>query len=147
MNHVNFVHLEGTLHGPCWTRWKCRGRGQVRFWLAVSRELAGDGYDLVLCAIEPKTGAEVFHLERELRDGRTCALQAHVRSLVDKDRPLQHQEDRSVVIFVAESCGLDGQSEANSHRLGAPQRRRRLQGKMAAANDDSGYELPLEVQS
>lgn len=137
---MNFVHLEGTLQGNCWTRWKSRERGQVRFWLGVSRHLAGDGLDLLLCAIEPKSAEEVWRLQTELREGRSCSLQASVHSLVDADRPLAHQETAPGVIFVAETCGMDGRAEHSAHRVGI--HRRHAHGKLAAAGDDA--ELPLE---
>lgn len=145
MNAANLVHLDGTIHGECWTRWKARD-GQVRFWLEVSRDLAGDGTDLFLVAIAPKSAEEVFRLEREIRNGRSCAIAATARSLVQLDAPLQHQEKMPAVIFVAESCGLDGAHERNARQLGAHPRHR-LHGKLAAANDDSGLELGLEVKA
>jgi hypothetical protein len=39
------------------------------------------------------------------------------------------------VIFVAESCGLDGTPPVDAHKLGAPYRRHHVRGKMAAAGD------------
>lgn len=145
MNAANLVHLDGTVHGDCWTRWKARA-GQVRFWLEVSRNLAGDGCDLLLVAIAPRSAEEVYRLQRELRDGRSCSVAAAARSLVQMDRPLQHQENLPGVIFVAESCGLDGAHERNAHQVGAVHRHR-LHGKLAAVADDTGLELGLEVRS
>ncbi len=143
MNAANLVHLDGTVHGDCWTRWK-KHDGQVRFWLEVSRDVA-DGTDIFLVAIAPKSAEEVYRLQREIRNGRSCSLAAAAHSLVHLDAPLTHQEERPGVIFVAESCGLDGAQERNAHQVGAV-RRHRLTGKMAAANDDSGLELGLEVK-
>lgn len=144
MNAANLVHLDGTVHGDCWTRWKARA-GQVRFWLEVSRDLAGDGCDLFLVAIAPESADEVWRLQREIRDGRSCSVAAAAKSLVKLDAPLQHQENQPGVIFVAESCGLDGAQERNAHQVGALHRPR-AHGKMAAANDDTGLELGLEVR-
>lgn len=135
----NICHLEGVVQGENWTRWKPNERGQVRFWLGVSRDLAGEGLDVLLCAIEPKTVEEVTLYERELRAGRTVQVQAAARSLAAiLARP---QEDYPVVIFVAESCGFDGGKTHGVH----DRKHVRPTGKMAAAGDDSGAELPLEA--
>lgn len=136
MNLANHCELEGTIHGDCWTRWKSRERGQVRFWLAISRELAGDGFDLVLCAIEPSTADEVYRLERELLNGRTVKLEAQARTT-----HAHAVEESPGVIFVAECAGLDGRAPGDAHRLGV-QRRPHAHGKMAAAGDVEL--LPLE---
>lgn len=146
MTLENAIHLEGTLHGPCWTRWKTKERGQVRFWLAVSREVAGEGFDLFLVAIEPRTGDEIRRLESELTEGRTCSVSAHAKSLVHGDRALMAQEGTPGVIFVAEECGLDGAATRNAHQLGALPRRHAAHGKMAAAGDVESAELQLEGQ-
>jgi len=135
MNPHNRVELVGTVHadvhnGASWTRWKPGGRGQVRFWLAVSRDLLGDGYDLLLCAIEPQTAQEVDRLEREIRAGRTVHLVAQARQPIVSGKMLQ--EDSTCVIFVAETCGFDGHEPVNAHKVGI---HKRPHGKMAAAND------------
>ena len=137
MNPDNQVHLSGTVHshhitGPAWTCWKpgACARGQVRFWLAVSRDLAGEGFDIFLCAIEPQTAPEVVRLERELKAGRTVQIDARARQL-SKDA----DERRSHVIFIAETCGFDGQAAVNAHKVGIPHRRHSAHGKMAAAGD------------
>lgn len=132
MNAANCVHLEGTVHESPWTSYGRGERGRVNFWLAVSRELAGDGFELLRCAIEPKTGEELLRIERELRAGRTVRLVAFARSLVDPELPLLQQEPR--VIFVAEECGLDNDTLRSAHRIGLP-RRHHERGQMAAAHD------------
>lgn len=142
MSVENAITLEGTLHGHAWSRWKTREQGQVRFWLAVSREHAGDGYDLFLVAIEPKNGPEVLRLEHELTDGRKCLVHAHARSLVKAAGALLHQEDSPGVIFVAEEHGLDGAALSSARSVGSIPRRHHAHGKMAAAGDAS--ELQLE---
>lgn len=139
MNPCNQVELVGTVHvhermkGPSWTRWKPGpgARGQVRFWLAVSREFLGEGYDLLLCAIEPKTAGEVDRLEAEIRAGRTVHLSAQARQLSVYGKEID--ENSVCVVFVAETCGFDGREEIGAHNVGI--RRRRAHGKMAAAND------------
>lgn len=135
MNPDNFCNLTGCVQDEPWTRWRAprQGvpRGQIRFWLQVSRELAGDGCDRLLCAIEPKDEAEFRRYEQELRSGRTVHLVAQACST---DTPTEGQPG---VIFVAESCGFDGQETQHVHH------KHRQTGKMAAAGDDSGAELPL----
>lgn len=146
MKTANRVELEGTVHGRP-TRSYGRGQqGRVNFWLAVSRELAGEGFDLLQCAVEPRSGDELLRLERELREGRTVHLMAMARSLVDLDRALQRQEPR--VIFLAHECGFDGEELRSAHRVGLP-RRHHLHGKAAPAGDVELAErepdlLPLE---
>lgn len=137
MNSDNHVHLSGTVHvqpitGASWTCWKPGpgARGQVRFWLAVSRDLAGEGYDILLCAIEPKTADEVRRLELEFRGGRTVEIDARARQLA-KDVDERH----SNVIFIAETCGFDGAAAVSAHKVGIPHRRHHAHGKMAAAGD------------
>ena len=75
INPENMCHLVGCVQGEIWTRWRKPSegqlRGQVRFWMRVSREIAGDGTDCLLCAIEPHDAAELKRYESELRDGRT----------------------------------------------------------------------------
>ena len=137
MNPANQVRLEGTLAGDCWTRWKARDRGKVMFWLAVSRELAGDGFDRLLCAIEPKSPEEVYRLERELVDGRAVKLEAEARMAVEHPT-----EAAPGVLFVAECCGIDGQAPRSAHNVGLPPRRIHAHGKAAAAGDDQP-ELPI----
>lgn len=134
MNQCNLVHLEGTIHGQNWSRYKRPDRGQVRFWLAVSRDLAGEGYELLLCAIEPKSADEIYRLERELGDGRSIVLNASAHSLIDIDRP--PQETSPGVIFIAEEVGLAGGAIRSAHSVGSPPRRHHAHGKMAAAGDD-----------
>lgn len=143
MNPDNLTRLDGTLHGSPWTRWPSRERGQVRFWLSVARDLAGDGYDLFLVAIEPRRAEEVRRLEEELRDGRRVIVYARARSLIDLDVPLRAQERAPGVIFLADECGPDGLASRSAHELGAPHRRHRPHGKMAAAGDTEG-ELQLQ---
>lgn len=149
MNPANLIDLEGTIvsdprEGACWTRWKAGGRGQARFWLAVSRDLAGEGFDAFLCAIEPKTADEVRRLEHELRVGRTVHLHATARSLMRKD---VYDENSPSVIFVAEECSLDGQAVRNAHRIGYGPRKHHEHGKMAAAGEAVQQDelLPVEV--
>ena len=138
MNAANICHLEGTvqsfpLYGDNWTRYNRHQRGQVRFWLGVSRELAGDGLDMLLCAIEPRSAEELRHYDGELRGGRTVQLAAVARALHQHETP---GESTPGVIFVAESCGFDGSSARAVHQGWRPAR-----GKMAAAGD----ELPLHT--
>jgi hypothetical protein len=85
MNTQNMCHLEGVIQGyghqdVNWTRYNRHQRGQVRFWLGIPRELAGDGLDVVLCAIEPHTVEELLQYQAELRAGRTVQLAAAARS-------------------------------------------------------------------
>lgn len=139
MDPQNSVSLEGTvqadtLSGSAWTRWKPGGRGQVRFWLAVSRELAGEGYDVLLCAIEPKSPNEIERLERELKAGRTVHISGKARRMQPSGQ-IRAEEDSMSVIFVAETCGLDGAPPADAHKVGIPHRRHHAHGKMAAAGD------------
>lgn len=148
MNETNRVELEGTVHGDTWT--SAGGsdqRGRVNFWLAVSRQLAGDGFELLQCGIEPRSGDELLRLDRELREGRTVHLVAVARSLVDVDLPLRGQEPR--VVFIAQECGLDGEEARSAHRVGLP-RRHHAHGKAAAAGDLDLAEreelLPLESE-
>jgi len=146
----NLCHLEGTvqaysMYGDNWTRWRSPrqgiARGQVRFWLALSRELAGDGLDVVLCAIEPCDEIEVKRYQEEIRGGRTVRLEARACSMADPEHP---GESSPGVVFVAESCGFDGAKPHDVHS----RKHLRPQGKLAAAADDSVGELPLnqEVQ-
>lgn len=139
MNPQNHVELVGTVHadhfnGASWTRWKPGGRGQVRFWLAVSRELLGEGYDVLLCAIEPKSSGEIERLERELTAGRTVHLCSQARR-ISGDRHVPGEESSIGVIFIAETCGLDGVAPISAHKVGIVHPRRHAHGKMAAAND------------
>lgn len=133
MNLDNIVHLVGTIEGACWSRWKSKERGSVRFWLAVSRELAGDGVDRLLCAIEPHSADEVWRLERELTAGRTVRLEAQARQAAP-----DVNEAAPGVVFVAECCGLDGADPRSAHNLG---RRAAAHGKLAAAGDVEQAEL------
>lgn len=141
------VSLEGTIFsdrhsGSCWTRWTPGGRGKVFFWLAVSRDLAGDGFDLLLCAVEPKTAPEIRVLEAELRAGRTVHLNAFARQLA-KDPT----EQSSSVIFIAETCGLDGAAAVDVHRVGN-MRKKCAHGKMAAAGDvEPEFELQQSLET
>lgn len=132
MTPDNVILLDGTVHGDAWTRWPVRKPGQVRFWLAVSRELAGEGCDVFLCAIQPKTAEEVFALEREIRAGRHVRIHAEAHTVGDAT------EERPGVIFIAEECGFDGAPPKNAHAI---HKRVRAHGKCAAAGD---VELPLE---
>lgn len=144
MNPENMVHLEGTVqpdvrNGANWTRYRVNGHAQVRFWLAVSRPLMGEGWDVFLCAIEPRNGDELLRLEREITERRTVKLTAVALSLSKQDHP---DEDNPGVIFVAEECGLDGNEPHSAHRVGCAPRKHHATGKMAAAGDVA--ELPLE---
>ena len=130
MNLDNFTHLDGTVRGECWTRWPVGKPGQVRFWLAVSRGFAGEGVDLFLCAVQPKSVTEITALERELRDGRHVRLHAEARQVGDAGC-----EDRPGVVFVAEECGFDGGDPRNAHTI-----HKRAHGKCAAAGDVDGAE-------
>jgi hypothetical protein len=125
MNPANLCHLEGIVAGDCWTRWACRERGQVRFWLAI-------GGQRLLCALELHSAAEVWRLEREIQDGRAVRLDAQARALDPDPR-----EASPGVIFVAECCQLDGLDVSARH----VDRLSRLHGKAAAAGD---RELALE---
>lgn len=136
MNLENQIHLVGHVVGSTWTRWHSTGgRGQVRFWLGVSRELAGEGQDIFLCAIEPKTAPEIAGLEKELRQGRQVALEARAKSLVSEQASLHSQEASLGVIFISEQVGLDGHVLDSAHKVGTPSRHQRVTGKMAAAGD------------
>jgi hypothetical protein len=106
----------------------------VRFWLAVSRAQAGDGYDVLLCCVEPKDAGEIDRLERELRAGRSVHLVCQARRIAIGKNPLC-EEDTMAIIFVAETCGLDGTPPIDAHKLGSHPRRHHAHGKMAAAND------------
>ena len=148
MNAENRVEFDGSVHGT--GAWLTYGRGQqgrVNFWLAVSRECAGDGFDVLHCAVEPKSGPELLRLERELRPGRRVRIAAVARSLVNPEARLDAQPPG--VIFIAEECGLDGEELRSAHRIGAP-RRERPAGKAAAAHDyedgaaGAGAELELQ---
>lgn len=139
MTQDNYCHLAGVvrefpLYGANWTRYNRNARGQVRFWLGVARDLAGQGMDLLLCAIEPRDASELLHYERELQGGRQVQLTAAARAVHDGDIP---GESTPSVIFVAESCGFDGREALPVHQ------KHKVAGKMAAAADDSGAELPL----
>lgn len=133
----NHVELHGTIHGESWTSYGRGERGRVNFWLAVSRELAGQGVDMLRCAIEPRTGEEVLRLERELRDGRSVRLWAHARSQVEPSEPVT-ASTRPEVVFIAEECGLDGEEARNAHRVGV---KHHAHGKAAAAGDADEGEL------
>jgi hypothetical protein len=98
----------------------------------VSRECAGDGFDVLHCAIEPKSGPELLRLERELRPGRRVRISASARSLINVEARLDAQAP--AVIFIAEECGLDGDTPRCAHNVGVP-RRERPTGKAAAAHD------------
>jgi hypothetical protein len=150
MNPANSVQLQGIVQEDSrdgmsnWTRYRQNGHAQVRFWLAVSRDTAGDGWDVLLCAIEPRSGEELLRLERELTRGRTVKLCAIARSLQPSDNP---HEDNPGVIFIAEECGLDGKEASSAHRVGCAARKHHAHGKMAAAGDVEQEELlPLEVE-
>ena len=132
MRATNRVELEGTVHGAPWLSYGRGQQGRVNFWLAVSRELAGEGFELLKCAIEPRCGEELLRLDRELRDGRMVHIVARARSQVDVDAALPAQTPG--VIFVADECGLDGEAPRSAHRVGLP-RPVRAHGKMAAAGD------------
>lgn len=140
MNTDNVVELHGTVHadpisGSAWTRWKPGGRGQVRFWLAVSRTLAGEGYDVLLCCVEPKEAKEVDRLAIELRAGRSVHLVCQARRIPQGRHP-NCEEDTMTIVFVAETCGLDGTPPIDAHKVGFhPPRRKCAHGKMAAAGD------------
>jgi len=130
MNTDNIVHLDGCVavvsQQPSWTRYKPGGRGQVRFWLAVSRAIAGMGVDIFLCAIEPRTEQEIRHYEEQLRPARRVTLTAEARTV-----DVQPNEKSPGVIFVAEECAFDGAQVQPVH----PHKRHRLTGKMAAAGE------------
>lgn len=132
MHAVNRVELEGTVHGAPWLSYGHGQQGRVNFWLAVSRELAGEGFELLQCAVEPRCGEELLRLDRELRDGRAVRIVARARSIVNLDAGLLSQTPG--VIFVADECGLDGEAPRSAHRVGLA-RPQRAQGKMAAAGD------------
>jgi hypothetical protein len=143
MNPANIVHLEGTIredrwNGANWSRHRVDGHVQIRFWLGVSRELAGEGFDVLLCAIEPRNGQELLRLERELTVGRQVRLTAVAHSLQPQDNP---DEKTPGVVFIAEECGLDGEATHNAHRVGYAQRKHHARGKMAAAGDVEEEEL------
>ncbi len=144
MNLSNQVSLEGTVQedpwsGANWARYRQDGHAQIRFWLAVSREIAGEGWDLLLCAIEPRNGDELLRLQRELVIGRTVRIHAIARSLLPKEKP---NENAPSVIFIAEECGLDSEAAHSAHRVGCAPRKHHAHGKMAAAGDEEL--LPLE---
>lgn len=134
MNPDNVIHLDGSVQGDCWTRWPVRKPGQVRFWLAVSRDLAGEGNDVFLCAIQPKTAEEVFALEREIRAGRRVRINATAHTVGDAT------EEHPGVIFIADECGFDGGEPKNAHTV---HKRHAAHGKCAAAGDTDAAELPL----
>jgi hypothetical protein len=139
VNPANHCRLEGVvqsfpLYGDNWTRYNRHQRGQVRFWLGVTRELAGEGLDLLLCAIEPNTAEELRHYQDEIRGGRTVLLEAHAKAVQPAEIP---GESTPGVVFVAESCGFGGHPAQPVHHKLKPS------GKMAAAGDDS--ELPLQT--
>lgn len=150
MSSANTVQLEGTIqpdvrNGANWSRYRVNGHAQIRFWLAVSRDLMGEGWDVLLCAIEPRNGDELLRLERELTERRTVRLTAVARSLTPQDNP--HEESPGV-IFVAEECGLDGNEAHSAHRVGCSPRKHHAHGKMAAAGDVENEELlPLELST
>jgi hypothetical protein len=138
MHTENICHLRGVVQPDaqgeaCWTRWTPRQRGQVRFWLAVPRMLAGDGQDLLLCAIEPLSADELQRYQDEIRAGRSVELTACARAMAGNARL---SEDHAGVIFVAESCAFGGAPMADVHR-------RRAVGKMAAAGDGQAALLPI----
>jgi hypothetical protein len=137
----NQVHFAGTVHDAAWTSYGRGLQGCVNFWLAISRELAGDGFDLVQCAIEHKTGEEIDRLKMELHAGRTVHVVGSVRSRVRADASLLAQKPEAV--FIASEVGLDGEAPRCAHNLGKP---RRVMGKMAAAHDDSGAEFVLSAE-
>lgn len=147
MKTENRVELEGSVHGVPWTSYGRGQQGRVNFWLAVSRALAGDGFDVFHCGIEPKTGDEILRLERELRAGRTVRIAAVARSLVDVEARLEAQMPG--VIFIATELGLDGEELRSAHRIGVPRRERPV-GKAAAAHDyedgAAGSAAELELQ-
>ena len=141
MHATNRVELEGTVHGAPWLSYGRGQQGRVNFWLAVSRELAGEGFELLLCAVEPKCGEELLRLDRELRDGRAVRIVARARSTVNVDAALQAQVPG--VIFIADECGLDGEAPRSAHRVGVA-RPARAQGKRAAAGDVERSAVPGE---
>lgn len=129
MNPDNVIHLDGAVRGDCWTRWPVKKPGQVRFWLAVSRALAGEGNDVFLCAIQPKSAEEVLALQKEIRDGRRVRINGEAHAVGEQI------EERAGVIFIAEACGLDGAEVRNAHTL-----HKRAHGKCAAAGDADAAE-------
>lgn len=143
MNPDNHCRLRGTVVGDCWSRWPVRARGRVYFWLAVSRSLAGDGTNRLLCAIEPNAADEVYRLEREIHDGRSITIDAAACQARD-----EVSESMPGVVFVAECCGLDGAPTRSAHNVGIAPRRNHAHGKAAAAGDDQSELLPIgEVKS
>ena len=132
----NLVQLAGSLHDAPWTSYGRAAQGCVNFWLAVSREQAGDGFDLVRCCVEHKTADEIGRLMAELKAGRTVRVSAAVRSQVRSDASLLAQAP--AVVFVVSELGLDGQAPRNAHNVGRPPRHH---GKAAAANDGDLLQL------
>ena len=143
MNRANHVELEGTVQGVPWLSYGRGQRGRVNFWLAVSRDLAGEGADLLQCAVEPRCGQEVLRLDREMRDGRRIRLVAQARSGIDLDQALEPQ--KPVVVFVAEECAFEDEELRSAHRVGLP-RRVSVRGKVAAAGDVDLLPLEGEVR-
>lgn len=95
---------------------------------------------MLLCAIEPRNGAELLRLERELTAGRTVRLNAIAHSLLPPDVT---DEKSPGVVFIADECGLDNETAHNAHRVGCPPRKHHAHGKMAAAGDVEEELLPL----
>lgn len=135
MNADNRCELIGTVAGENWTRWRAPrngvARGQVRFHLLVARELAGEGCDRLLCAIEPHDELELARYQRDLAEGATVRICAQARALEPQD------PEKATVIFVAESAGFGGRPLEDVHA----KHRVRPHGKAAAAGD---VELALE---
>lgn len=131
MNPDNLVTLAGSVYDAPWTSYGRQAQGCVNFWLAVSREEAGAGFDLVQCCVQHKTADEIGRLMAELKAGRTLRVSAAVRSQVRTDAALLAQVP--AVVFVVSEIGLDGQAPRNAHNVGRPHRTHH--GKAAAAND------------
>lgn len=129
MNTANICHLSGTVQGECWTCWRpgANARGQVRFNLAVSKEIPGDGFDVFLCAVEPADAGELRQLENELAPGRKVAISA--RAQITQSTP----STPNSVLFVAKACDFDGGVPAS---LTPAPRRPHAHGKLAAAADE-----------
>lgn len=138
MNPENVVKLRGSVvpdpkEGDSWTRWKSRTHGQVRFWLSVSRGAAGDGTNVLLCAVEIHDPADLPRLQEALKAFATVELDCEASQIGNP-----YEEDRQRVLFVArpENCRIEGHAVQTSSV-----RRQHAKGKAAAAGDDTNASL------
>lgn len=124
--------LSGWIEGETWTRWRCAGEGQVRFWLRPVRESLG----LLLCAVPVRTACELRAAQTRLAPGRHIELVAEPVAADKSDGPRDEALSRVVFLAVESSVtaldltGLLPVASTTSAVHG-----HRITGKMAAAGE------------